>query len=310
MFPASITDNFADMARRDLEAFGDNWLAHPLLIQATNFYHVWFCEFGIGASLAAKVSVTTLLISINNIFLLGAEKQMVRVATRWIVTTMKHAYAMMTLAFWYGAIGQFPREPVRRIALAVVDKMTIPLVAAASLPLPTLIWFAFGAATPEVIFRRCAQTPIVTAKKLHRLAFYPTVLRRISTRQLSRLATAAHAQTAWVRLIQYMSICSRIMTGYIAYGQASNVFGFLVSLFGNRGKLSTATLTVAVRNLCCWIMGCACEKRELWSMLCHVNSPFTTLTTPRDACKHRRGNFIGLLPEYFSTNRLEMEVAQ
>ena len=48
------------------------------------------------------------------------------------------------------------------------------------------------------------------------------------------------------------------------------------------------------------------EERELQlrvtrGMLCHVNSPFATLTTPRDDSTHRRGNFIGLTLLHFST---------
>jgi hypothetical protein len=30
---------------------------------------------------------------------------------------------------------------------------------------------------------------------------------------------------------------------------------------------------------------------KLWGMLHHVNSPFVTLTTPRDDSTHRRGNY-------------------
>jgi hypothetical protein len=43
------------------------------------------------------------------------------------------------------------------------------------------------------------------------------------------------------------------------------------------------------------------QLRVARGMIAHVNSPFTTLTTPRDDSSHRRGNFIGLLLDHSST---------
>lgn len=84
-----------------------------------------------------------------------------------------------------------------------------------------------------------------------------------------------------------------------------SLIGFVILVYAC--FLSATTVAITVWNFKCRIMGRACEKRELWGMLLHVNSPFMTLTTPRDDSSHRLGNSIGCYSFNFSTNGLELQ---
>lgn len=103
-------------------------------------------------------------------------------------------------------------------------------------------------------------------------------------------ATRAQSKTNGAVLIDFFpkSLSQRAMRRWL---MTANIFTLPTWKLWWRNFLTTATFT----------------QNEGRDMITHVNSPFTTLTTPQDGSTHRCGNFVRLLLDYFSTNERDLQ---
>jgi hypothetical protein len=72
----------------------------------------------------------------------------------------------------------------------------------------------------------------------------------------------------------------------VSVGLALDALVFCIRLFRNLGLLPTTTVAVTIGDF---------VGSVVRGMILHVNSPFSTLTTPRDDSSHRRGNYFTAL---------------
>jgi hypothetical protein len=79
-----------------------------------------------------------------NIVQLCTEEQMIRIAARWIVTTMKNLNA-----FGYRAMQGLPDSAVSHRGLAVDGSFPVSCLVAECLPLPTRVWSAAADMRPQ-----------------------------------------------------------------------------------------------------------------------------------------------------------------
>lgn len=188
-------------------------------------------------------------------------------------------------------------------------KYTITTHDPCSLPLPTGCRIIWSKPTQK---RDDNRHGILMARHIaNRHAFDPPISLIIHCRNGSRFAAAAHAQTARIGAIgsRKRQACmvrdATIVPTNKALGLSSDPSSTIVARRGNACELSTSAMAIAIGNFKGRIVGCGCEKLELWGIIHGVFSASTLLTTPPSDFRRCGGNsFAGL---YYSTNELVWE---
>jgi len=206
--------------------------------------------------------------------------KVIRIYTAWPVTLMK---AIKSYGDW--AIMEFIRKAVCSYCAPIDSDLPVPVLIAATCPIPTAVWPILVDLCPEAVFG-WTDRPIpdrVTNDKANRFARYMPKSGIIADRNGSRLPTAALAKAGWIgRLHLFLS---SVMPIDIAKRFTFNPTGLFAAFVSQFGLLSTATMAISVRDFVCGFVR---------GKICHVRRSFQRLNVPGDVATSARFCFASL----------------
>lgn len=174
------------------------------------------------------------------------------------------------------AIMEFIRKTMSHNHAAAILKLAVSM-SGACLPFPAFILAALVYFFPKTLLRRgmVLHSGLMSRDKAQTLtANIPSLW--IGNRT-NRCKFAASTFTIF--WLGWREVFTSIVPADKSHWFALNALPRSVSFGCDFSLLSATALTVTMRDFLVWVMGCGCEKLKLWGMICHVNSPFMTLTT-------------------------------
>lgn len=194
-------------------------------------------------------TTATLFHHVGSIVCWSSEEQMRRIDTIPDIAAMQNPETIRNRT-----IVDFIGNAVRSKRFSAMHDLSIAKWVGAGRPKPALVFVAFVYAFPELLGNFHALT--MSTKIALWLSLHMTSLMIRFGGNAGLLAATAHAKTRWIWIWIWHGVMASIGMAYdIARGLSFDVSFFRSVCPGNWGKLTTTTMTVAVRNLVRGIIG-------------------------------------------------------
>lgn len=149
------------------------------LIQAPDLHNLFFGKFGIQMILAPKTAPAMLAALIVIIVRACAQKQMSRVAARWIVALVEYAKSVR-----YITVGQCPRDTMGKMLFTTETNRSISTVISTFRPRPTIVGTALINTRPK-LSRHTSAAGRQSATIATEAPFTPTLKERLGVERLT-----------------------------------------------------------------------------------------------------------------------------